>query len=62
MKSNTNYLLNLNQFFLNEKLFRQNRRGNLNTHFICNNILLKNIDVYEIMWKNIIERAGHTTI
>ena len=36
---------------------KKNLRGNLNTHFIYNNIFFENISVYEIMWKYIVERG-----
>jgi len=34
-------------------------RENQNTHFVFSNFFFENRAVYEIMWKSIVERAGH---
>jgi hypothetical protein len=53
MKTNTNFLSYLAQFFL-ERDITDKRRENQNTHFIFNNIFLK-IVPFEIKWKNILQ-------
>jgi len=38
-------------------------RENQNTHFVCRNFFFENRAVYEIMWKNIVQRGRpHVTI
>jgi hypothetical protein len=37
-------------------------RGIQNTHFMLNNVFVKNRAFYEIMWKNIVERSRTQTI
>ena len=32
-------------------------RENQNTHFVCRNFFFENRAVYEIMWKNIVQRG-----
>ena len=33
------------------------KRLNQNTHFVLSNFFLENLALYEVMWKNIVERA-----
>jgi hypothetical protein len=37
-------------------------RGNQNTHFMLNNVFVKNRAIYEIKWKNIVEQGSTQTI
>jgi hypothetical protein len=39
----------------NEKRFRQSSRENKNTYFMFDDVFSKTRDVYEIMWKNMVE-------
>ena len=59
MKTDTHILSYLAGFFSESEMFRKNCRENQNTHFISKIYFFLNRGVCEIMWKNIVQRAGH---
>jgi hypothetical protein len=60
MKTNVHFLSYLAQFFLEREPFEIICREVQDTHFIANNFFFpENRAVYEKMWKNIVEPAGH---
>jgi hypothetical protein len=55
LKTNVHFLTHISQFFLELKKFKKKCREIRNTHFIFNTFFL-NRTVYEIMWKNFVNR------
>ena len=55
------FLITSRSVFLRKRnVSDKSSRENQNTHFMSNNFFEKKIvAVYEIVWKNIVERTGH---
>jgi len=50
------------QFFLEEKMFQTKLVEKIETHNLCSKTVFENRAVYEIMWKNNVERGRPQTI
>ena len=59
MKTNIHFLSYLAHFFVELEMFQTKVVEKIKTHFMFNNVFFfsENHAVYEIMWKNIVERG-----
>jgi hypothetical protein len=57
MKTNTRFWSYLAHFFLEWEMFQTKFVENIKTHLLCSVTFFENRAVYEIMWKNIVERG-----
>jgi len=57
-ETNIYFLSHFDHFFLRMRnVSDKSCRENQNTHFMINNVVIEDLAVYEVIWKNIVERS-----